>query len=118
MFIEEINKDERGEVFRIVLDNKVYWLSYTKTGFGRGGDIHNGKQFNTILSGRFKVMLHYPKNDAEYNIFEGDSIIIPKNIPHLLIAKKDSWMIEWHDHKLPPYKDKKFYKPYRKLCRS
>ena len=109
---EKINDDNRGKIFKLTLD-KVYWLSFTKRGFSRGGDIHDGRQFNVVLKGEFKVLMHYEKREVEVNMFEGDSIVIPENVPHVFIAKQDSWMLEWHDHKLPPYKDKRFYRPYR-----
>lgn len=110
-----INQDERGKIYRMVLDG-VYWISFTKKGYARGGDIHNGRQFNSILKGKFLVKMKFPTEEVKRVVLEGQSIIIPNNIPHVFIALEDSTMIEWHDHKLPPYKEKRFYQPYRELC--
>jgi len=110
-----VNQDKRGKIYRIVLD-RVYWVSFTNNGFARGGDIHNGRQFNSILKGKFLVKMKFPTEEVEQVVFEGQSIIVPENIPHVFIALEDSIMIEWHDHKLPSYKEKRFYPPYRKLC--
>lgn len=115
MFVELINTDKRGKIYGIVLD-KIYWLSYTNKDYGRGGDIHNGQQFNIVLKGKFLVKMRFPTEEVKRAVLEGQSIVIPDNVPHVFIALEDSIMIEWHDHKLPPYKDKRFYEPYRRLC--
>jgi len=112
-----ILEDERGMIYKISAD-KDYWLSYTKRGFARGGDIHDGCQFNAILKGKFLVKMMYPDGEVKRLLLEGQSIVIPNDIPHMFIALEDSYMIEWHDHKLPPYEKKRFYEPYRRLCRK
>jgi len=116
MFVEKISVNGRGTIFRIIVGKEIYWWSFTANGHGRGGDIHDGRQYNVVIKGKFLVKMMYPEEgEVERVLLEGDSIVIPNDIPHVFIALEDSWMLEWHDHKLPPFKDKRYYEPYRKL---
>lgn len=114
--VEKISEDKRGEIYRIV-SGRIYWWSYTRKGFGRGGDIHDCRQHNYVMEGGFLVKMKFPTEEVERVVLKGHSIIIPENIPHVFIALEDSVMLEWHSEKLPPYKQKRFYKPYRRLCK-
>jgi len=117
--IEIISEDKRGWMKKLTLNNgDIFWISFTKKGFARGGDIHDGRQYDTIIRGQFLVKQHFPEDIEMLKvIITGDSIIIPAGIPHVFIAMEDTEMIEWHDDKLPPFDQKKYYEPYRKLCR-
>lgn len=111
-----VSADRRGWMGKITIGKTIVWISYTKKGYARGGDIHRGKQFNAVISGQFQVRKLFPEEEVVSNMITGDSIMIPYGIPHVFIAKENSIMIEWHDHELPPYEKKEFYEPYRKMC--
>ena len=119
-----VSNDERGWIRKLVCNDnpeQIIWLSFTRKGYARGGDIHDGRQFNTVIKGDFLIKLKFSDNDESKNSFRiwtGKSIIIPKDIAHVFIALEDTLMIEWHDHELPPYEKKRFYEPYRKLCKE
>lgn len=116
IMLEKIQEDNRGEIWRFTIKDRVFWLSRTMSGYGRGGDIHIGKQYNLILGGAMKVLRMYPGGE-KVDVFKQDNFIICESgIPHLFIALEDNTiMLEWHEFPLPPYKDKEFYKPYRDI---
>lgn len=116
MRIKKINQDERGEIWKIESRKKTIFLSKTFKDFARGGDIHRGKQFNCVIEGSFRVLMKYPDKEKEIILKGGNLAIIPKEIPHVFIALEDSVMIEWHQFPLPPFKEKRYYEPYRRKC--
>lgn len=112
-----VNRDERGEILTDKIDGISYWISHTRQGFGRGGDIHEGWQYNIVLKGSFEVNLMLPDGE-EVRVYKAPVMVsIPPEVPHVFIALEDSYMMEWHDHKLPPYSEKRYYEPYRRLCK-
>lgn len=115
MFIEKTNENKRGKIYHLFFMDKDYWLSFTRKNCGRGGDIHDGRQYNVVLQGKFLAKMMYPHGEVERVIFEGRSIMVPNSIPHIFFALEDSWMLEWHENKLPPFEKKQYYKPYRDL---
>jgi len=112
-----VNRDKRGEILTDKIEGISYWLSYTRKGFGRGGDIHEGWQYNVVLKGSFEVRLMTLEGE-DVRIYKAPVMVaIPPEIAHVFIALEDSYMMEWHDHKLPPFKEKRYYEPYRRLCK-
>jgi len=116
MQIKKVSENKRGKIWRIELD-RVFFLSFTKEGKYRGGDIHNGVQFNLILEGKgeFRILNPITKQERRIILDKDSFIKIPRGYPHVFKALSDSWMLEWHEKPLPPYEEKQFYKPYRKL---
>lgn len=116
MKIEKVNEDNRGEIWRIDNGKRIYWLSITKKGSGRGGDIHDGYQYNLVFEGSFKVLYKYPDREEEW-IQKVDQLLqVPPEVPHVWIALEDSMMLEWHEKPLPPFEQKRYYELYRRLC--
>jgi len=116
--MEIVSSDKRGWIKKELIRDTILWISFTRKGYARGGDIHRGLQYNTVIKGQFQVRQLYPKGgESVRTLIAGRSIIIPFGIPHVFIAQEDSIMIEWHDHELPPYEEKEFFEPYRKLCK-
>ena len=117
MRLELVQKDKRGEVYKLIVDNQTYWLSQTTKGHARGGDIHDGNAFVLIIEGKCEIRLTYPERE-EIKQFSAPMIIdIPADVPHLFLALENSFLLERYDQELPPYEKKRFYEPYRKLCR-
>lgn len=114
--IEKVNEDDRGIVWKIT-SKKDFFISLTKKGFARGGDIHDGYQVTLVLEGKIKVLMMDPDGEKNLEMLPEDLLVIPKDIPHVFIADEDSIVLEWHEKPLPPYDQKKFYEPYRKLCK-
>ena len=117
MEFEFVSKDERGEIWKTEIDGIAYWMSYTRKGFGRGGDIHKGMQYNAILKGSFEVHLMLPNGEKADVCRAPVMVPIPPEVPHVFIALEDAYMMEWHDHKLPPFEEKRYYEPFRRLCK-
>jgi len=112
-----MEEDKRGWIEKINIGDNVCWISFTKKGYGRGGDVHNGRQYNVIIKGSFLVKELHEGIERETVVATGRLITIQDGIPHVFIALEDTWMIEWHEFPLPPFKEKKYYEPYRKLCK-
>ena len=113
---QKVKEDDRGIIWKIQYKNKDFWLSLTKKGKSRGGDIHSCFQYNAILTGSFVVRQKLKKEDKVSKIDSPSLMIIPPEVPHVFTALEDSLMIEWHSKKLPPYEEKRFYEPYRRMC--
>jgi hypothetical protein len=114
---EIVSDDERGMMTKLIADYKTLWFICTNRGYGRGGEEHPVTQFCTIISGKVQVNQLFEDGTETIETFSAGSIVkIPKNVKHVFIALEDTIIIEWHDGQLPPFKDKKIYEPYRKLC--
>lgn len=115
MSIEEVSNDKRGNMIKITWNDVIYWIAYTKKGFGRGGESHPIVQYNTIISGKIMVRMIIDGEDITKILSVGQSVTIPPNVPHVAITLENSVVMEWHDGKLPPFEQKVIYEPYRKL---
>lgn len=118
MEVEKVNEDQRGEIWKIVTPQKEVFLAFTKKGKARGGDIHRGEQYTFILEGKMRILSKFPDKEKEEIIEEGNLAVIPPEIPHVFVALEDSVFLEWHECPLPPYSKKRFYLPYRKICKG
>lgn len=116
MKIEKVSEDHRGEIWRIDSGERVYWLSITKKGKARGGDIHDGIQYTLVLQGSFKVLYKYVDREEEKIQKVNEKLEVPPEVPHVWIALEDSMMLEWHEKPLPSLEKKRYYEPYRRLC--
>lgn len=117
MKIDKVQEDKRGEIWKIETGKRTAFLSKTFKGKARGGDIHDGSQYTLILEGKVKVLMKFPEREKEEILEKNDLIIVPKDIPHVFIALEDSVFLEWHELPLPEYSKKRFFEPYRKLCK-
>lgn len=124
-------EDTRGKVWSFMIGDIEYILFFTKAGCLRGGDFHSAKQYNTVLQGTIEFIRSYDEKSTKSStwiiikkdsidgvrlevhelVHEGQTIVTAKNIPHYMISKSDSWVLEWHE--LP--KTRKIYSSYRKL---
>lgn len=122
MFIEKsVCEDERGMMWKQIISEEfgsfILWRSFTNKGYGRGGEVHPVPQFNVVISGTAKFYMMMSDGEEIIKVLNmGDTIRIPKGIPHLMIAQTNTFIIEWHDGELPPFEQKVIYEPYRKLC--
>jgi len=105
--------DDRGSMFLFEYKNREFKLCEIKKGTARGGDIHkSADQYDLVLHGviELREMLN---NDERIKILkENDYAEINRGIPHILIAKKDSLIVEWRNG---PF-EREIYCPYRILC--
>ena len=105
--------DERGFMYLYHYKEKEYKICEIKNQHARGGDIHFlGDQFDVVLYGKIKLLTYVNGIDQEKILNENELVVIPKGVPHIFIALKNSLLIEWRNG---PY-EKTFYEPYRKLC--
>lgn len=92
--LEQIHKDERGEInlLKGMMQYPEITLFTTKKGFARGGCIHKiNTEFNVVLEGEIKYLI----GQKEILMKAGDTAIIPKNTPHYFISLTDSLVAEW-----------------------
>jgi len=115
---EIVSCDERGYMIKCVINNKTIFLVFTKKGYCRGGDIHPINQYNTVLNGRIMFKLNLISGEVVHHIKVNQTLEVPKDTAHLMVALEDSIVIEWHDGELPPFKEKIIYEPYRQLIKK
>jgi len=116
--MEKVHEDKRGTIYLLKFNGMLYFILITNKGYARGGDLHDFEQYNFVISGSFEVREQHQSSEKKYIVNEREFVTIPPNVPHVFIALEDSLMIEWHSKELPPFKDKKYHEPYRKLCRK
>lgn len=112
---EQVCRDERGVIWRVMVEDKEYKLIKTVKGEIRGGDFHQSAQHNLVLKGRImwieKVCLECPDGRGEEITIlqEGEEYVSKPNVPHMLVSLDESVVIEW----LEGSPETQYYKPYR-----
>ena len=98
--LKNIMNDERGGIFSIVGDSLKQFeeiaIFTSKKGIARGGCVHDSDEFFTVIEG--KVSVYFRKNNKiiEVGHFkEGNTILIPKRIPHIVFSETDCMFMEW-----------------------
>lgn len=91
--LKKIHEDNRGEMYVIPLENdKEIKILTTKEGYARGGCYHEkNDEFFMVIQGTVNFLIGgrwatYP---------EGSSGLVPKGLPHMMIAETDCLTIEW-----------------------
>ena len=96
MFLEEIHKDVRGHIYRVVLpENRELMLFHCVNGSLRGGHSHDCDEMVILLSG--KMRYHKWVNGAEEltDLEEGQVSYTPAGVAHLGEFLTDCWLIDW-----------------------
>ena len=98
MKLETIQTDKRGSINLLLDDLKTLeevTIFITKSGYARGGCIHElHDEHCCVIEG--EVAYYIGQGGYCCTILEmGDSIIIPKNTPHLFTSLTDSVVLEW-----------------------
>ena len=92
----ELNKiyaDFRGEIWTVVIEDKEHTILTFYKGAVRGGCIHRrSDEYAVILKGSIEYHIRGKKTKV-YK--KGESVLIPVNCPHYLIALEDSVVLEW-----------------------
>ena len=107
-FLEE-HHDSRGSTLVFRYNEKDYLLVFTKKGYLRGGEIHEGYQQNVVLSGIVEWITLF--NTATYTA--PDTIVTTKRIPHMMKSLTDSLILEWREK--PLENPVNYHKPYRDI---
>jgi hypothetical protein len=110
--IDKFYRDKRGFLFKIIIGNAEVLFLYTKKGMKRGGDIHQDIQFDLVLKGKMEFRYIDFPIETRTVLCKGTIIFYP-NIPHLLIAKENTWSIEI----IKKGSKTEYYKPYRDLIK-
>lgn len=96
MKLKKINEDERGSIHILTEDFKKLkevTILKTKRGFARGGCVHNlNNEYVCLIEGR---AIYNVGGKFKYLFEVGQTIIIPKGVPHLLYSDTDSVVMEW-----------------------
>jgi mannose-6-phosphate isomerase-like protein (cupin superfamily) len=136
---ESIHRDVRGEIRRYKFDVDRFNIVVSKDGMLRGGEDHPVDQYTIVVSGSIKITMRKydpkliegidPNNRTEFEAIlikhgwneetilkEGESIVIPPNIPHMFQPIGDS--IFWEGwtrgyEKIPEEQMYRYYTPYR-----
>lgn len=113
MEVEKTHEDDRGKIWTLNHNEREYILFTIKEGKARGGDYHETDQHDIVLRGVVKAKRAKPTDGVLENtciLKEGDSTTFSSGIPHILIAEKDSLVLEWLEGDF----EKEYYPPYRK----
>jgi len=113
---DKLFEDQRGTIYKIVFKGKEFILFSTNAGHGRGGDYHESAQHDLVLAGEVEFRQKIGGEMGEektQNLGAGDLVKTEASTPHVLISKTDSLVLEWLDGLF----EKKYYEPYRRLCR-
>jgi len=114
MELKQISDDVRGKIWVFNWNGKDYLLIFTKTGYLRGGEIHEGKQYNILLEGE---MTWFTKGTYSRKLCVAPEYIeTPKGYPHMMEALTDCLMLEWREK--PVEQPMKYYKPFRKIIEA
>lgn len=116
MEVTKLQSDSRGDVFLIDQDGEEILLIFTKKGYLRGGEIHEGSQYNFIVKGKVKWTYHTHSGDWDDVVGEGETNFVPKGIPHMMEALEDTIMMEWRE--LPVEKPMNYYEPFRNIVEA
>ena len=104
--------DSRGTIMILNDGTQDYLIIYTKAGYLRGGEIHEGWQQNVILNGIVEWIT--PDQTTTHTVF--DSIVTTKHIPHMMESVTDSVMVEWREK--PIENPVNYHEPYRALIKK
>lgn len=107
----ETSSDIRGEIRRFNFNGVKFSVLLTNAGFMRGGEIHSVDEHILVLKGSFKITLRINDKDVDSIVNANETIIIPKNVPHLFTAVTEVVSVEWLEGSF----DIVYYEPYRKL---
>jgi precorrin-6B methylase 2 len=88
------NHDKRGDFYKFEIDSKPVILIYTKAGFMRGGEFHNVTQINDLIIGSVELILRVGNEVMDRTYEASQEIVIPKNVPHYFIFRKDTLITE------------------------
>ena len=84
--------DERGFISKLQGIQIPTYLLFTKKGYARGGCIHkDDDEWLVVLSGR----IFFSNGDVHAYLTPGMVIKTPKGKAHYLLAKSDSYVLEW-----------------------
>jgi len=110
-FLEE-HHDVRGSTLVFRYSGKDYLIVFTKAGYFRGGEIHEGYQQNVILSG----IVEWTTPDETTTHSVSNVIFTTKNTPHLMTSVTDSLIVEWREK--PLENPVNYYNPYRDIIKA
>jgi len=92
--LEKIHKDARGGIYSIqdlLENNKEFAFLEVNQGHARGGCFHSKDENLVVIKGKIKLILGH----EEKIISQGESTLIPANVPHAFIGIEDSIVAEW-----------------------
>ena len=107
----KVHEDSRGDIYVFNIGDREILLFFTKKEALRGGHSHALREYGVVIEGDVERRLMFDDNEVVEVLSEGDLRIVPPKIPHLIRAKSDCWIMEWHEY--PKKRDN--YPPYRKL---
>ena len=110
-FLEE-HHDARGSTLVFRYGGKDYLVVFTKKGYFRGGEVHEGYQQNVVLSGIVEWTTTF--NTVTYTA--PDIIVTTKHVPHMMKSVTDSLILEWREK--PLENPVNYHKPYRDIIKA
>jgi mannose-6-phosphate isomerase-like protein (cupin superfamily) len=67
-------------------------IFHTKAGMARGGCVHNlSDEYTCVING----IVEYRVGESTFLLQDGDSMVIPRGMPHYLFSISDSVVLEW-----------------------
>jgi len=109
--VNDLN-DDRGTTLVFTDGERDYLLIYTRKGYLRGGEMHTGAQYNSVLNGLIK----WDVPGSTTILSSATTHVTPKEVPHIMESLTDSLMVEWREN--PLENPVNYYEPYRSLVRK
>ena len=96
-----VHKDKRGCLYVLTYDEQEVLVVTTKTGFSRGGDLHDDIQYNIVLDGKLEWRWLYDGKEVKKIFRKNDIIKTNPNTPHMMVALVPTLMMEFHSEGCP-----------------
>jgi mannose-6-phosphate isomerase-like protein (cupin superfamily) len=120
--VEKIHEDSRGSITAITVGEREFLLLKTSDCMMRGADIHKSAQHDLVLLGRITWIKGNVESPAKLIVDENEMVTTEKGVPHMLISRGESLVLEWLDkpelERVNGKFTKTFYQPYRKLVEA
>lgn len=93
MELEKIHKDERGEIWTLMIDGVEHTFLKSNKGYARGGCVHRfSEEYVVVLDGSVEYHIRGKKPRI---CRKGESLSIPPNTPHYFIVLENAIVLEW-----------------------
>jgi len=109
--VDDLN-DDRGTILVFTDGERDYLLIYTNEGYMRGGEVHTGAQYNSVLKGLIK----WDTPDSTTILSSATVHVTQKETPHMMESLTDSLMVEWREN--PLENPVNYHEPYRSLVKK
>jgi len=92
--LKKVHEDKRGIIYVFKINGVEQLLIFTKKGHCRAGHIHDEIQYTMVLDGIVEWTQWECEHETVRVMYKGEVQTTPTNMPHLLKAVTDCWILE------------------------